>query len=204
MDWDSFLLPYAEAVDSILERFRSFVSILKANGDPLIESVEGRVKTVPSILEKAERKDISLDRLAEEMADIAGIRVLCRFINDIPRIASLIENTEGLGLKVIDIRDYVTNSKASGYRSHHIIVLYPVSIRPGPAAVPCEIQIRTLAMNHWAGLEHPLRFKYKGKMPDKLKERLLAGATAARQFDEEIAGIREEILEAEREFIQKN
>ena len=102
---------------------------------------------------------------------------MCQFVDDIATVTDLIRQRKDM--TVIEERDYITNSKPSGYRSHHIIVEYPVETIHGKKIVVAEIQIRTLAMNFWASIEHSLNYKYKGEFPAEIKDRLQNAASAA-------------------------
>mgnify|MGYP001205240940 FL=1 len=165
-----------------------------------IEFITGRVKPVQSILEKAERKQIPLNKI-EEIQDIAGVRVVCPFVEDIYMVVDMIR--ERKDLKIVAEKDYIEKNKESGYRSYHIIVEYPVETIHGMKEVLAEIQIRTLAMNFWATNEHSLNYKYKGSIPEKIKARLKMAAEAAFMLDEEMSKIRDEVQEAQRLFYQK-
>ena len=100
-------------------------------------------------------------------------------------------------MTIIQERDYINNMKASGYRSYHVIIEYPVDTINGQKTVLAEIQIRTLAMNFWATIEHSLNYKYQGEFPDEIKKRLETTAKIALELDEEMRKIREDIREAQ-------
>ena len=106
-------------------------------------------------------------------------------------------------MKIIQERDYITNRKASGYRSYHLVVEYPVQMLEGEKKLLAEIQIRTLSMNFWATIEHSMNYKYKGQIPEDIQERLFRAAEAAYQLDEEMSSIRDEIQEAQHVFNRK-
>ena len=166
--------------------------------------MEGRVKNVGSIMEKASRKDIPLDMLSQKMEDIAGIRITCRFVEDIQKVVELIRSRSGFDMEVITERDYVANTKESGYRSYHIHIKYPVCTEREVKDVIVEVQIRTLAMNFWATIEHSLHYKYGGKIPEELKKRLKSSAEAAFVLDNEMNAIREDIIQAQLIIERKN
>ena len=204
INWEEMLLPYEQAVRELTIKFRC----LQEGFDALrlsspIESVAGRVKQVSSILEKAKRKDIQLHEIEEKIEDIAGIRIICRFVEDITRVVQLLEERDGLDIEILKERDYVSNMKVSGYRSFHLIIRYPVVTALGKKFVLCEIQVRTMAMNFWAVIEHSLRYKYNGKMPDEIKRRLVRSADAAFLLDREVSEIRQDIIQAERAAMNK-
>ncbi len=200
--WDVFLSPYKQAVDELkvkLKGMRSQFSIVNANSP--IEFVTGRIKPLASIYDKSLQKGIPFepsDKLATELQDIVGVRIMCQFVDDIAAVTELIRQRNDM--KVIEEKDYITHSKPSGYRSHHMIIEYPVETIQGRKIVIAEIQIRTLAMNFWASIEHSLNYKYKGEFPEEIKERLQNAAEAAFRLDEEMSQIRSEIQEAQAYF----
>ena len=133
-----------------------------------------------------------------EMQDIAGLRIMCQFVEDIYQVVALLRNRKDL--KIVEERDYIENKKESGYRSYHVVVEYPVQLVTGEKIILAEIQIRTLSMNFWATIEHSLNYKYQGVFPEEMKERLQRAAEAAYLLDEEMSSIREEIQEAQHYF----
>lgn len=203
MDWKVFLAPYSQAVDELKVKLRGYRDLCGASSqNSPIEFVTGRVKPVPSILEKARRKDIPLDQLNTQMQDLAGVRIMCQFVDDIMKVVQWIRARTDF--VVVEERDYINNKKKSGYRSYHVVVEYPVQTITGEQKILAEIQVRTLAMNFWATIEHSLNYKYKGNIPADVKKRLLRAAEAAFRLDEEMSQIREEIWAAQERFSQKN
>ena len=132
------------------------------------------------------------------MEDIAGVRVMVQFVDDVWDVLELLRKRKDF--KIIEERDYINNQKASGYRSYHVIVEYPIDTIDGFQIVNAEIQIRTLAMNFWATIEHSLNYKYQGQYPDYILQRLERASEAAFQLDEEMTEIREDIREAKHFF----
>jgi len=198
-DWSLFLQPYEQAVEELKVKFKTMRTELKSREDYApIEFVTGRVKRISSILDKAKRLNVSDDRLHLGIEDIAGIRIMCQFVDDIYRVASLIRMRKDL--KLVYEKDYITNYKESGYRSYHMIIEYPVQTALGHTLILAEIQIRTLAMNFWATIEHSLNYKYKKDLPEDVKDRLQKAAEAANLLDNEMTTIRKEILDAQMKF----
>ncbi|GAC43932.1 GTP pyrophosphokinase [Paenibacillus popilliae] len=198
-DWGKFLLPYEQTVEELKVKFKSMRSELKKREEySPIEFVTGRVKRISSILDKAKRLDVPMDQLERGIEDIAGIRIMCQFVDDIQRVAEFIRHRKDMNL--LYEKDYITNYKESGYRSFHMIVEYPVQTAIGQKIVLAEIQIRTLAMNFWATIEHSLNYKYKDSLPEDVRLRLKKAAEAAFILDNEMSNIRQEILEAQRDF----
>ncbi|MDF2614795.1 MAG: pyrophosphokinae family protein [Clostridia bacterium] len=200
-NWKQILLPYTQAVEELKVKFRSIRSeFISLDEYSPIEFVTGRVKKISSILEKAKKKNIPVDEIEEKVEDIAGIRIMCQFAEDIYKVIDIIRARHGKDLYIEEERDYITNIKSSGYRSYHIIIKYPVQTGHGEKMIFAEIQIRTLAMNFWATIEHSLRYKYKQNMPTQIQERLTKAAEAAYQLDREMAEIREEVLKCQESF----
>lgn len=197
VNWKELLYPYEQAMDELLLKFRYLDKECKHLGiySP-IDSVTGRLKKPASILEKAGKKQIPPEKIEEKIEDIAGIRILCQFVEDIEKVVDMVRSRKDM--TIVEERDYINNTKPSGYRSYHVIIRYPLSTALGPKEVLAEIQIRTNAMNFWATAEHSLRYKYSGNIPDNLKKRLRICAEAAFHLDREMSTIREEITNAQK------
>jgi putative GTP pyrophosphokinase len=200
--WERFLEPYKQAVSELkikLKGMRSQFEIENTNSP--IEFVTGRVKPLASIYDKSLGKGIVFEpseTLAKEIPDIAGLRMMCQFVDDIETVVKLLRARKDL--TVVEVRDYISNKKQSGYRSYHMIIEYPVQTIHGEINILAEIQIRTLAMNFWASIEHSLNYKYKGIFPEEIKKRLQYAAEAAFRLDEEMSLIRGEIQDAQKYF----
>jgi putative GTP pyrophosphokinase len=202
--WEAFLIPYEQAVEELKVKFRGIRKELKKRNEySPIEFVTGRIKKISSILEKANKLGIPLDRL-EEVEDITGIRIMCQFVQDIDRVVELIHQRNGKDMTIVYEKDYIKNQKPSGYRSYHIIIKYPIQTSQGEMEILAEIQIRTLAMNFWATIEHSLSYKYEGNIPEDIKERLRTAAEAAYLLDTEMSEIRDEIRDAQQMFEYKS
>ncbi|WP_282597662.1 GTP pyrophosphokinase family protein [Bacillus sp. REN3] len=201
-NWDQFLEPYKLAVEELKVKLKGMRSQYELNSDHSpIEFVTGRVKPIASILDKAHHKGISLDNLDTEMQDIAGLRMMCQFVDDIRIVVELLRKRNDF--EIVEERDYISHKKASGYRSYHVVIRYPVQTIRGEKKILAEIQIRTLAMNFWATVEHSLNYKYKGLFPEDIRIRLQRAAEAAFRLDEEMSSIRGEIQEAQAFFTRK-
>lgn len=202
-DWDLFLAPYGQAVEELKVKLKNIrKEYLDSNRHAPIEFVTGRVKTKESILEKMAIRQIEPEDILIGVQDIAGIRIMCQFVEDIYDVAELL--IERKDFKVIMIRDYIKNHKPSGYRSYHMVLEYPVQRASGLTPVIVEVQIRTLAMNFWATIEHSLNYKYDGLYPEHILSRLQRASEAAFLLDTEMSEIREEIREANYLFDAKN
>lgn len=196
MAWETFLDPYIQTVGELKIKLRGIrKQFRKQNRHSPIEFVTGRVKSVESIQEKMVLRGISEENLAQDLQDIAGLRIMVQFVDDVDEVLALLRKRHDM--TVVQERDYITHMKSSGYRSYHVVVEYPVDTIDGQKKVLAEIQIRTLAMNFWATIEHSLNYKYQGDFPEEIKQRLEKTAKIALELDEEMRKIREDIREAQ-------
>jgi putative GTP pyrophosphokinase len=203
-EWKQILIPYEQAVEELKVKFKAIRKEYRDMNDySPIEFITGRVKRISSILEKCKRYNIPEDNI-EEMEDIAGIRIMCQFIDDIYKVVDLIRARSGKDLTIVYEKDYIGNPKESGYKSYHIIIRYPVQTAFGTKEVLAELQIRTLAMNFWATIEHSLNYKYQDRIPVDIQRRLKKTADAASLLDLEMSDIRNEIIRAQLMFEQKS
>ncbi|UPW11343.1 GTP pyrophosphokinase family protein [Gordonia terrae] len=193
-DMTRFQMEHQFAVDEILTK----VTILRTEFLHLhhynpIEHVTSRVKTPESILRKAMRKGIAPDlpTIRSQLTDIAGIRVTCSFIADTYRILETLTSHDDI--RVIEIKDYIAAPKPNGYKSLHAIVAIPVFLSTGPVEVVVEIQIRTVAMDFWASLEHKIFYKYDGRVPDHLSAELASAARTANELDQRMERLHAEV-----------
>ncbi|HFD2030553.1 TPA: GTP pyrophosphokinase family protein [Clostridium perfringens] len=202
-NWKDFLTPYDQAVSELKVKLRSIrKEFRRKNEYSPIEFVTGRVKEVSSILEKANKYSIPVDRIQYEMEDIAGIRIMCQFVDDIDTVVNIIRNRKDM--QVLYEKDYVRNVKPSGYRSYHVVIRYPINMADGQKDILAEFQIRTLAMNFWATIEHSLNYKYKKNLPKDIQFKLKRAADAAFTLDEEMLEIKDEIKDAQTLFEVKS
>ncbi len=197
--WRETLHPYSLAVDELIVKFNHIVDEYHNLGvySP-IEQVTGRVKTISSILEKAQKKKIDIHCFEDQIDDIAGIRIICQFVEDIYKVVEIIKRRSDMKIK--NETNYINNMKKSGYRSYHIVVLYNVETLQGTKELEVEVQIRTLAMNFWATIEHSLQYKYKQNIPSHIRERLSSAADAILILDNEMSKVRDEIMDAQNLF----
>lgn len=204
-EWKAVLLPYEQAVQELKIKFKSIRNEYREmNEYSPIEFITGRVKKISSILEKAKRRSIPENQITELMEDIAGIRIMCQFKDDIYKVVELIRKRNGKDLFIVYEKDYINGYKDSGYRSYHIIIKYPVQTAFGEKDILAELQIRTLAMNFWATIEHSINYKYKDNIPEEIRMRLISAAEAAAHLDEEMCEIRKEIINAQLAFEEKS
>ena len=159
-----------------------------------IEHIKARIKTPESIVKKLKRygQESTIDNMVKYINDIAGIRIICSFTSDIYRIADMIRDQKDI--QVIAVKDYITYPKASGYKSYHMIVSIPVYLSDRTVDTKVEIQIRTVAMDFWASLEHKIHYKFEGDAPESIKNELVECARMASDLDARMLSLNEEIL----------
>lgn len=162
-----------------------------------IHNIESRIKAPQSIVNKLQRKGypVSPDSAREHLKDIAGVRVICCYVDDIYALAELL--AKGSGFEVLKTKDYIRNPKGNGYRSYHMIVNVPVHMSTGKQYAPVEIQIRTIAMDFWASLEHQLHYKSIGNkdISSTLTEELKLCADSIYEIDEKMQDMFKQINE---------
>ncbi len=188
--------------DSAIELVKAQLSIfdnefsMRFQRNP-IHNIESRIKSPHSIISKLQRKGlpISPESAQKHLMDIAGVRVICCYIDDIYALAELL--TIGSGFKVLKTKDYIKNPKENGYRSFHMIVNVPVHLSTGVEMAPVEIQIRTIAMDFWASLEHQLHYKSIGnkEISSTLTDELKECASSIAEIDERMQEMFKQINE---------
>ena len=164
-----------------------------------IEHIKARMKTPESIVKKLKRhgRESTIENMVNHINDIAGIRIICSFTSDIYRIAEMIR--EQKDLKVIATKDYITYPKASGYRSYHMIVTVPVYLSDRIVDAKVEVQIRTVAMDFWASLEHKIHYKLEGDAPEHIRNELIECARMVMALDARMLSLNEQIIQTSKE-----
>ncbi|ANU27012.1 GTP pyrophosphokinase [Planococcus versutus] len=154
-----------------------------------IENVSSRVKTPESIMRKAAKKGIELSHsdIKATITDIAGIRITCSFETDIYRLSAMLQHQDDL--KVLEVKDYIKNPKSNGYRSLHLLLVVPVFMSDRVEEVCVEVQIRTIAMDFWASLEHKIYYKYNKEVPADIIRELKESAESAAHLDRKMEKI---------------
>ena len=162
-----------------------------------IEMIKARVKKPESIVEKLHRRGfpITLESVVNNLDDVAGIRVICSFTSDIYRIADMLRSQNDI--RVISVKDYMRHPKESGYKSYHMLVTVPVFLSDRIVDVKVEIQIRTVAMDFWASLEHKINYKFEGRAPEHIRRELVECAKMVSQLDARMLALNEEIQSLE-------
>lgn len=193
-DFARFLLSYKFGMEEVSGKLRTlqeeFGTVHHYNP---IEHVSTRLKTPESLLEKVQRTGCGtgFDHISRNITDIAGVRVTCSFVSDVYRVFELITGQDDV--TVLAVKDYIENPKPNGYRSLHVIVEVPVYLSDGTSRVPVEIQLRTVAMDFWASLEHKIYYKYARQIPQHLHSSLHQAAATAAKLDADMEALHVEI-----------
>ena len=193
-EWKSTMFLYKSAMKQVQTKIDilkdEFVEIHNYNP---IEHVAARIKTPESIVKKLKRagKEVSIENMRKYLNDIVGIRIICSFTSDIYMIADMISNQADV--KVITIKNYIEQPKPNGYKSYHMVISIPVFVSDGPVDVKVEIQIRTIAMDFWASLEHQMRYKKQAADRPDIAAELRSCAETIAATDARMLGIRKRI-----------
>ncbi|MBP5281319.1 MAG: GTP pyrophosphokinase family protein [Lachnospiraceae bacterium] len=193
--WNEVILVYNAALKQVQTKMEilndEFQHVHQYNP---IEHIKARIKTPESIVKKLKRagKESTIQNMIEYVNDIAGIRIICSFSSDIYRIAAMIK--EQKDINILLTKDYITYPKASGYRSYHMIVSVPVYLSDRIVDTKVEIQIRTVAQDFWASLEHKIHYKFEGEAPEHIRSELVECARMVADLDERMLALNDEIL----------
>ena len=192
--WKTIMFLYTSAVKEVNTKLEilndEFQHVHQYNP---IEHIKTRIKTPESIVKKLKRHglEVNMDNMQNCLSDIAGIRIVCSFTSDIYRIADRISSQSDI--QVLTVKNYIANPKPNGYKSYHMVVSVPVYLSTGPVNVKVEIQIRTIAMDFWASLEHKIRYKFEGKAPQHINEELKACSDIVNMLDAKMLSLNEEV-----------
>ena len=198
--WETLMFLYNSALKEVATKLEilndEFIHVHKYNP---IEYIKSRIKTPESIVKKLKRygHETNVDNMINYINDIAGIRIVCSFTSDIYRIAEMIGKQNDL--TVISVKDYIRNPKASGYKSFHMLVSVPIFIGEEVVDTKVEIQIRTIAMDFWASLEHKIYYKFEGHAPEYISRELRDCATIVSMLDAKMLQLNEEIIKAKKQ-----
>lgn len=162
-----------------------------------IEHIKARLKTSESIVKKLKKYgyESTIENMVQYVNDIAGIRVICSFTSDIYRIAEMLGSQSDI--KVLSVKDYIKNPKPSGYKSYHMLVAVPIFLSDRIVDTKVEIQIRTVAMDFWASLEHKIHYKFEGEAPGHIERELVECARMVSELDAKMLSLNEEVRRLE-------
>lgn len=192
--WKEVMLVYSSALKEIGTKLEilndEFQHVHKYNP---IEHIKSRIKSSESIVKKLKKHGLesTIENMVEYVNDIAGIRVICSFTSDIYRVAEMIASQNDL--KVLSVKDYIKNPKPSGYKSYHMLVTVPIFLSNKVVDAKVEIQIRTVAMDFWASLEHKIYYKFEGNAPDYITQTLIECAQMVSALDDEMLHLNNEV-----------
>jgi putative GTP pyrophosphokinase len=201
---DEISLLYGSAIKELTARLEIISDDFdKKHSYMPIHHYHSRLKSFDSIIEKAVRYGIddpinNLDTVKREILDIAGLRVVCNYEEDLTTMSNLLLRQEDI--EMIRVKNYVDNPKESGYRSLHVVVAVPVYLVNRKKIVPVEIQFRSIAMDAWASLEHELRYKNKGELAQDIENTLKECADILHNVDERMSRVRHEVLKDENKY----
>ncbi len=193
-EWSNALLLYNSALKEINTKLEILNNEFKlAHQYNPIEHITSRVKSPQSIAKKIrhKEKELTVENIVKYINDIAGIRIICSFTSDIYRIADLI--TKQSDIKVLKVKDYIMQPKKNGYASYHMIVSVPIFLSDAVIDTKVEIQIRTIAMDFWASLEHKIYYKFEGNAPERIRSELKECADIVTYLDQKMLSLNEEI-----------
>lgn len=195
-EFNKIMLMYSSA----LKEIETKINILSQEFQMLynynpIEHVKTRLKSPSSIVKKLKRKgfEATFDNLINELNDVAGIRIVCSFIPDIYRLVEMFDRSPDI--KIVEKKDYIKNPKESGYSSYHLIALVPVSFSSGIVNIKVELQIRTIAMDFWASLEHKIKYKYEDMLPKTLSKELIETSKMINKLDRRMSKLGSSLME---------
>lgn len=192
--WNEVLLIYRSALKEINTKLEilndEFQHVHRYNP---IEHIKSRIKTSESIVKKLKKKgyESTIENMVEYVDDIAGIRIICSFTSDIYHIAEMLVNQNDI--KVLEIKDYIKTPKQSGYKSYHMLVTVPIFLSDKKIDAKVEIQIRTVAMDFWASLEHKIHYKFEGNAPEHIQDELVECARMVSDLDTKMQSLNEEV-----------
>lgn len=195
--WDTIIFLYNSALKEVGTRIEilsdEFQHVHHYNP---IEYVKKRIKSPESIVKKLKKNgyESTIDNMVMHVKDIAGIRIVCSFTSDIYRIAEMLGKQNDI--TVISVKDYIRNPKESGYKSYHMLVSVPIFLSDRVVDTRVEIQIRTIAMDFWASLEHKIYYKFEGNAPAYISRDLQECAGIVSQLDAKMLSLNEAVLEA--------
>lgn len=189
---DYLMLKYEFALEELITQLKIAIKEFEFNNNKqIVEHIKTRIKTKESAIKKLESKgyEISIDNLQKHVHDMVGVRIVCSFLPDVYDIVNIIKKAKNLKIK--EKRDYIENPKKSGYSSYHIIVEVPIYLENGLEYIEAEIQIRTMAMDFWASLDHKLQYKFSEVIPEEVKKEMYDCSLAIKRLDNKMLGLNE-------------
>ncbi len=198
-DFTRFMLDYQFGIEEMKTKIEILrLEFLHLHEHNPIEHLNARLKSPESIIAKVARKglDPSFESMREAITDIAGLRITCSFVSDVYRVAEML--TEQDDVTILAVKDYIAQPKSNGYRSLHLLVQIPVFLSNKVASVTVELQLRTVAMDFWASLEHKIHYKYDHELPAKVREELHNSARTASELDTVMENLHKQVHDESR------
>lgn len=195
-DYDEFnhlMLKYDFALDKLKTELNILIKEYEFNNKyQPVDHIKSRIKTKESAFKKLEKKgyDIDIENLTNHVHDMVGIRIVCSFLSDVYDIVNMIEKSQNL--KIVEKRDYIKNPKKSGYSSYHLIVQVPIFLNDKVEYIDSEIQIRTMAMDFWASLDHKIQYKFNS-IPKEVKEEMYKCSLAIKALDDKMIDLNKKV-----------
>ena len=200
---------FEKEVQEVLEEYRFGLKMLETELEILIkeftlkhkynplEHVKSRIKTLESIEKKLIKKgfEVTKESMEKNIHDIIGVRIVCSFLSDVTDIVTMIQNSREI--RIIDKKDYIANPKDSGYSSYHLIVLIPIYLASGVKYMEAEIQIRTVAMDFWASLDHKMRYKFPGVIPEEIQKEIYWCSQYVKMLDQKMLAVNETLKKSQ-------
>jgi len=201
-EWKSTLFLYNSALREVSTKLEIMNDEFKlAHSYNPIEHITSRIKSPESIAKKIrkKKKELTVENIVKYINDVAGIRVICSFTSDIYRLANAIANQNDV--KVLRVKDYIKNPKENGYKSYHMIISVPIFLTDNVIETKVEIQIRTIAMDFWASLEHKIYYKFEGNAPEGIRKDLKECADVIGYLDHKMMSLNAEIQNCNKDTV---
>lgn len=189
--YNDVMLKYKFALDVLETNIKILVNEHEYKyNENIVDHIKVRLKSKNSSAKKLEQKghDITVNNLVKHVHDIVGLRIVCSFLPDVYKVVDIIKKSELFYVK--SEKDYISNPKDTGYISYHLIVLVPVPLKDGIEYIEAEIQVRTMAMDFWASLDHKLQYKFEGIIPDEVKHEMYKCSVDIKAIDEKMTSLK--------------
>lgn len=193
-EYEEIMLKYSFALDILETNLRIILKEYEyKNKVSIVDHVKMRLKSYDSTINKLEKKGYSInhENIEKHIHDLAGIRIVCPFLTDVYKVLNIIKESDFLKIK--EEKDYIKNPKDTGYISYHLKVEVPINLNEGTELVEAEIQIRTMAMDFWASLDHRLQYKLPEEIPTSIREEIYKCSVDIKNVDEKMMSLKEKI-----------
>ncbi len=193
-EFNELLNKYLLGKDVLENKLNNLIDdFVKEQGYNPVEHLKSRIKCKDSIINKLHNKglDVTIDNIVNNVKDIVGIRLVCSFLTDVYDLVNLISNK--LNINIIERKDFIVKPKESGYSSYHLIVLVPIMYKGKKDYIKAEIQIRTVAQDFWASLNHKLQYKYEDMVPENIKREMYEYSLIVKQLDRRMVSLKNEV-----------